>query len=190
MRGRVRLERQTVLLGILAVLLVVAALQFLRGGGGVGGGGGADAVDFVVQEVPVLDMAVLTPVPEGSGDTGRNPFVYGPRPTPTPDTRPRPTLPPRPTRRPPRPTPTPRLITTADGRTLPPPPPFRKKYIGYFGPEDRPVAVFREGKEVEVQVQGGVLDDVFIVREVGFNAVEIGFVGYPEEVTTRVDIEK
>ncbi len=189
MKGKVKLSRQTVLLGVLGVLLVVAALRFLPGSSGSGAGGGGAAVDFLVQEVPALDMAVLTPVPEGTPGGGRNPFVYGPKPTPTPDTRPRPTLPPRPTR-PPRPTPTPRMVRTADGRVLPPPPPFRKKYIGYFGPEERPVAVFREGKEVEVQVRGGVLDDVFIVRDVGFNAVEIGFVGYPEEVTTRVEIEK
>lgn len=35
---------------------------------------------------------------------------------------------------------------------------------------------------------GHVFDNRFILREVGFESVVIGFVGYPEEVTTRVPL--
>ena len=180
-------KRLMILLGVLAAALIVLAVRYIPHGGSTGSAISEKELQFTAHPVPVLSMAVLTPAPSPSSGIGRNPFAYGPKPTPTP-APPRPTQPPRPTR-PPRPTPTPRLIHTGDGRTLPPPPPFRDTFIGYFGPPDRMVAVFRNGKKVKVQVEGGVLDDKFIIRHVGFQSVEIGYVGYPKEVTTRVPLE-
>jgi len=181
-------KRLTVLLSLLGVALLVLVYRALPHGGAAGSSASGKALEFTLQRVPVLSMEVLTPEPTPTGGIGRNPFAFGPKPTPTP-APPRPTLPPRPTR-PPQPTPTPRLIHTADGKTLPPPPPFRGTFIGYFGPPERMVAVFRDGKKLKVQVEGGVLDEKFIIRHVDFQSVEIGFVGYPEEVTTRVPLEK
>jgi len=181
-------KRLMLLLGILGAGLIVLAVRYFPHGTAGGSSTSEGAIQFALEKVPVLNMEVLTPVPKPTGGIGRNPFAYGPKPTPTP-APPRPTSPPVPTR-PPRPTPTPRLIHTADGRALPPPPKFRDKFIGYLGPPDRMVAVFRNGEKVRVQMEGGVLDGKFIIREVGFQSVEIGFVGYPEEVTTRVPLEK
>jgi len=181
-------KRLMVLIGILGVVLVFFVIRSMSRGGPANSSTSEGDVQFTARRVPVLDMAVLTPLPRPTGGIGRNPFAFGPKPTPTP-APPRPTRPPLPTR-PPRPTPTPRLIHTADGLALPPPPPFRDTFIGYFGPANHLVAVFRNGKRIRVQAEGGVIDDTFIVRHVGYQSVEIGYVGYPEEVTTRVPLEK
>lgn len=182
-------NRLFLLLGVLGILVIVLVVQRYRSQQQSRGAGKLAEVDFAPQTVPALDLAKLTPAPMNADAGERNPFVFGRRPTPTPNLTPRPTLPPRPTRRP-HPTPTPYVIHTGDGRTLPPPPPFTGKYIGYFGPPSLPVAVFREGKEVRIAPDGGVLDNVFIIRKVGYESVKIGYVGYPEEVTTRVPLEK
>jgi hypothetical protein len=71
---------------------------------------------------------------------------------------------------------------------LPPPPPFDRSYLGHFGPGRSPVAVFRNGEKLEVAIEGEVLDEVFILREIGLESVLIGFVGYPEKETTRVPL--
>ncbi len=181
-------KRLTVLLALLGVALAVMVVRYLPRGSAGASSALEGELEFTLQRVPVLAMDVLTPVPEPTAGVGRNPFAFGPKPTPTP-APPRPTRPPLPTR-PPRPTPTPRMIRTGDGRSLPPPPPFRDAFIGYLGPPGHMVAVFRDGKTIKVQEEGGVLDDTFIIRHVGFQSVEIGYVGYPEEVTTRVPLEK
>lgn len=180
-----------VLLAVLLVVLVIAVVWQLNQSRALGGGGkGSKGVAYTPHDVPVLALASLTPVARRHDGTSNNPFVFRAPPTPTPNLTPRPTLPPRPTRVIRRlPTPTPRMIKGPHGM-LPPPPHFNRTYIGYFGPKESPVAVFRRGKEVEVALAGGVIDDTFIVREVGYDDVEIGYVGYPEEVTTRVPLEK
>ncbi len=181
--------RVTWMLAVLAVLVLVLVVQRQRARTGGGGPGEMAEVSFRHRPVPKLDLAALTPVPVGKVKGGRNPFIFGRRPTPTPNLTPRPTLPPRPTR-PPRPTPTPWVVHTADGKTLPPPPRFPDTYIGFFGPAEKLVAVFRRGKDVEVAPIGGTIGEKFIVRKIGFDSVTIGYVGYPEEVTTRVPLEK
>jgi hypothetical protein len=141
-----------------------------------------------------LELAELDQDPEGSADSERNPFAFGPPPTPTPNLTPKPTRPPRPTMAPRR-TPTPRVALGADGRPKPPPPPFDRDYIGYFGPLELQVAAFRKkgmgpdvGRQVEVALVGDVLDEIFIVREIGLESVVIGFVGYDPSEDTRVSL--
>jgi len=181
--------RRNVLVAVLVVLLVVLVLQLRKGQGLGGGGKRTEEVAYRQHKVPALELAALTPVAPSAGAGAANPFIYRTAPTPTPNRTPRPTLPPRPTIRP-RVRPTPRMIQGPGGRMLPPPPRFDRKFIGYFGPEGMTVAVFKKGKKVEVAAAGGVLDDQFIIRHIGFQSVEIGYVGYPEEVTKRVPLEK
>ena len=50
------------------------------------------------------------------------------------------------------------------------------------------MAVFRKGKTLNVAVAGDVLEDTYVLQSVGLESVTIGFVGYPEEVTTRVPL--
>ncbi len=66
------------------------------------------------------------------------------------------------------------------------------EYIGHFGPKQRRVAVFRKdgvgGSEIAVALEGGVVEDVFIVRELGLESVVIGYVGFPETEKKRVPL--
>jgi hypothetical protein len=183
--------RLAVLLTILAVLAAVVIVTTLRRGRLSVGSAGGGQIDYEPHNLPQLEVALLE---EGGGAVGggnRNPFTFGAPPTPTP----RPPTPTRPAvQRTPRPTPTPRLARGADGEILPPPPPFDREYLGYFGPLRLQVAAFRKpGKEpdtseVEVATAGDVLDEIFIIREIGLESVVIGFVGYDRSEDTRVPL--
>lgn len=82
-------------------------------------------------------------------------------------------------------------------RPIPPPPPpppppqppaFTLKYIGTFGPTGNPIATFSgNGEIVNVRV-GETIDGKFILRNIGIESVEIGYVGFPADVKTRVPI--
>ena len=76
----------------------------------------------------------------------------------------------------------------------PPPPPapvppqFTMKYIGTFGPQNNPIATFNgNGEIVNIRV-GETIDGKFILRSIGIESVEIGFVGFPPDARTRVPI--
>lgn len=179
--------RTLLLVGVLAVLAAWLLTHWAGSGSGAGSGTKGDVLAYQGRNIPVLETARMTPPPEPAGGIGRNPFGFGVPPTPTPA----PTLPPpspRPTL-PPRPTPTPRWVEGPNGGRLPPPPPFNRQFIGAFGPERLTVAVFRRNDQVDVAIPGMVLDNTFIVRQVGYESVTIGFVGYPESEDVRVPLE-
>jgi len=69
---------------------------------------------------------------------------------------------------------------------IPKPPPFTMKYLGSFGPADRRLAVFDDGKTVYNVREGGVIDGKFIVKHIGLESVDIGFVGFPDVSPQRV----
>ena len=74
----------------------------------------------------------------------------------------------------------------------PPPPPvppqFTMKYIGTFGPANNPIATFNgNGEIVNVRV-GETIDGKFVLRSIGIESVEIGYVGFPADVKTRVPL--
>ena len=76
----------------------------------------------------------------------------------------------------------------------PPPPPkpvppaFNYRYIGTFGRPDAPIATFtRDGEIVNARI-GDVIDGKFILRSIGLESVEIGFVGFPADERRRVPI--
>jgi hypothetical protein len=180
--------RQIVLLVILAVVLVIAVVKNI-GRGGIGGPQfSSTELSFTPRPLPKLE-GDLPGVGESGGDSfTRNPFTFGAPPTPTRNLTPPPTRVPPPPQTP-RPIPTPRTAKGLGGEVLPPPPPFNRTYIGFFGPKRLKVAAFRDKDgRVEVAVVGDVLDDVFIIREIGLESVMIGFVGYSEEEDTRVPL--
>jgi len=82
-------------------------------------------------------------------------------------------------------------------RPIPPPPPppppptppaFTYKYIGTFGPANNPIATFSgNGEIINVRV-GQTFDGKFILRSIGIESVEIGYVGFPADAKTRVPI--
>ena len=140
-------------------------------------------------DVPALSFGVSTTRTLPTPSSGRNLFTFGAPPTPTPDPRPTPTpaptLPPRP-----RPTPTPAGITLPDGNRLPPPPRFSLTYLGWLGPDRLQVAVFRDGDDVLAVPVGEKVKGSFLIRQVGPADVTIGFVGYPDSITTKVPISR
>lgn len=76
----------------------------------------------------------------------------------------------------------------------PPPPPkpvppaFSYKYIGTFGSSTNPIATFnRSGEIVNVRV-GNIIDGKFILRSIGIESVEIGFVGFPPDERQRIPL--
>lgn len=181
-------KRLAVLLSILGIVAIWAAIQAIGKGGIVTSGEKAEDLQWVSHDLPELGEVGLDESSGRSDEQVRNPFVFGPRPTPTPNLTPRPTPPPRPTRQPPPPRPTP--TPTPEGWRRPPD--FEMEYIGMLGPESKRVAVFRRqseyGTDIEVAPIDGVLEEQFIVREIGFESVVIGFVGFPDKERTRVPL--
>ena len=74
----------------------------------------------------------------------------------------------------------------------PPPPPvppaFSYKYIGTFGSAANPIATFNgNGQIINVRV-GGVIDGKFVLRSIGIESVEIGFIGFPPDQKQRIPL--
>ena len=134
------------------------------------------------DEVPVLSPEDLNP---GGGrtdaGTGRDLFDFR---VPTPTPMPAPTPPPPP---PPGPG-DPRFV----GPLPPPPPPptpappaVSFRFIGTFGPKERPIAVLVNGDQIVNARAGDVVFGEFILRKIGYESIVVGFVGFaPSETRT------
>jgi len=180
--------KKIAILAILVVVLVAVVVYRLRPAlvqsVAVGGGKVAQVGSY---NVPVLGWERAKPREVPTPRVGRSLFTFGAPPTPTPDRRP--TKPP-PSPPPPPPTPT-RPGIYVDGKwILPPPPPFTMSYLGWLGPDRLPVAVFRDGDDVLAVPVGETVKQKFVVREVGPAAVTVGFVGYPNDVTSKVSLAR
>src|SRR5262249_36853807 len=99
---------------------------------------------------------------------------------------------------PPRPAP-PRYISSGDPafigpRPLPPPPPPPQPPVpnfqvaGIFGSPESPVAALVEGDHLELVRHGDTFRGKFMIRQIGYESVDVGFVGFPREKMTRVAI--
>ena len=196
MADRKLTPEQLRLLVLAAVLVIVGGFAISRmiGPGGLAEGGGRKtSAEYEPRDLPQLAEVSTWENSEVDAITSRNPFTFGAPPTPTRNLTPPPTRPVPPTRVP-RNTPTPQIFIGKDGKELGPPPPFERKYLGYFGPSHLKVAAFRRpGEEpetivVDVGVEGEILEDVFIIREIGHESVLIGFVGYDSSEDTRVPL--
>ena len=205
-------RRQAILLGALAVVLLLAVVRWRPGGdtpaakataprppvkaagaarpGGDAAGdeGGAafrsrrSAVKEVnPDDVPPLQVSDFAP-PSGPGaDGGRDLFeLRDPTKPPLPTATPAPPAPgdvrfvgPMPL---PPPTPTPR------------PPEVSFKFIGTFGPKEHPIAVVQQGDQVLNVRAGDKLFGKFILKKVGYESIDVGFVGFPESETRRLGI--
>jgi len=74
---------------------------------------------------------------------------------------------------------TPVIIPPPPPPPAPVPPAFDYKYAGTFGTPKNPIATFtRNGEIVNARV-GDTIDNKFILRSIGIESVEIGFVGFP-----------
>jgi hypothetical protein len=200
-------RRQAILFAALAVVLVLAVVRWGPGksaatspaasasarpkpGGDPTGDEPAAARGrrAVVKEINADDVPKLEAKdfeagkPRGSAaDTGRDLFGLS-----------------EPTRRP-QPTPTPAPPAPGDVRfvgPLPPPPPtptpkppdIAFKFLGTFGPKDHPIAVVQQGDLVMNVRTGDTLFGKFILKKVGYESIDVGFVGFPESETRRLGI--
>lgn len=185
--------RLAVLLALLLLVCVVALMRLWGSDSLTTSSASLDEATYKPRKLPGVASWGPDREPEaGAEGDHRNPFTFGPPPTPTPDLTPKPTPTPRPTAPPVTPPPTP---TCCPPTPKPRPPAFDREYLGHFGPARLKVAAFRKKpagpdspKEVEVAVQGEVLDNRFIVREIGFESVLIGFVGFDPSEDTRVPL--
>ncbi|HEX4439044.1 MAG TPA: hypothetical protein VH854_03175 [Thermoanaerobaculia bacterium] len=141
----------------------------------------ASTKEISPDEVPELSMKDLAPSKGGAADTGRNLFGLT-----------------EPTKVPP-PTPTPRPPMAGDFAfigPLPPPPPTPTphppevtfKFIGSFGPRENPIAVIQQGETVLNARAGDTLFGKFVLKKVGYESVDVGFVDFPHAEPKRLGI--
>lgn len=75
---------------------------------------------------------------------------------------------------------------TTTGPEEPRPPQVDLAYLGSFGPDDAPIVVFADQKSIITARRGDVVDGKFVVRNIGYESVDLGFVGFPEDVIQRL----
>lgn len=205
--------RTKLLLAILGIMVLFAAWQWVGPALGIGGGdqaGGGDEYAGLTTSVgrlpgagrtaarPQAEEVVDLRIAELGGTArdykpGRDPwrFVVPPPPPPPP-------LPPPPSQedlarqreaqdrlaqqR------AAELAAAAAEAAKPKPPPFTFQYLGKFGPEERPIAVFTDGKNILNVQEGEVIQGKFIVGQIGFESVEIEFVDFPNWPPQRLPV--
>jgi hypothetical protein len=83
------------------------------------------------------------------------------------------------------------------GPIIPPPPPpppkpvpptFPYKYIGTFGPPSNPIATFSGNGELINARVGDVISGKFILRNIGIESIELGFIGFPPDERQRIPL--
>ncbi len=69
---------------------------------------------------------------------------------------------------------------------IPPPPAFQYQLIGRFGRGDNLIVAFSgKGQVITAQV-GDTIEDTFVIRRIGVDSVEIGYVNRPETVRLQL----
>lgn len=138
----------------------------------VAGGGDAGAE----PEVVALRLGDLEQKP-GEFQPGRDPFRFQPKPRPQapppPQPKPRPVAPVR------RPAP-----ASQPAKPRPPEPTF--VFLGSFGREEKRVAVFSDDAEIFNVIEGDVFKEAFIVRKIGYESADVGWVDFPDEPARRL----
>ena len=130
-------------------------------------------------DIPLLNMALLDRDPS-SFEVDRDPFLYGrvPRPEPAPT--------PPPAKKPPREVVKKPTETKPIGPTAPP---FVHTYLGSFGSAGLRIAVFEDNEGTIINAfEGEVLESKFKVLKIGYESVDIEFVGFPDTPAERIQI--
>ena len=118
----------------------------------------------------------------GSYKSERNLFAYK-EPPPPPPPKPQPRMIVEPPLPPPPPVP-----VAPPAPVVPQPPQFPYHYIGTFGTANNPIATFSNSGEIVNVHVGETIDGKFVLRSIGIESVEIGYVGFPADVKTRIPI--
>ena len=152
----------------------------------IGGGSNRGAANRgPVDSVVMLDLEALDGERVERALT-RNPWQYArERPVAPP---PRPTPKPQPVERRPAVQPTP-TVTAPIEPPRPKPPAIDFKFLGTFGPSNRRIAVFEDGEKILYNAsEGDLIKEKFSVAKIGFESVDIAFVGFPDEPTKRLEV--
>ncbi len=180
---------------LLAILGFAGVLAVLSRGGGDGGpsvkaaparpaaarrqgkgSAAAQPVDEIVELMPIEPENVPSKY-----EPGRDPFrFYQPPPPPPP-----------PPKQAPKPAPKPVVPTVQAAPAAPPkpqPPPLTLKYLGSFGPADRPIAVFTGDDDIYNAREGDVIDGKFQVVHIGYESADMAFVGFPDAPAKRLPV--
>ena len=72
----------------------------------------------------------------------------------------------------------------------PKPPEFTMEYLGNFGPPNKKIAVFSDGKKIYNTVEGEVIENKFIVAHIGYESVDIRFVNFPDTPAKRLGVRR
>ncbi len=181
------------LLGLLGIVAAVAAWRYLPSFSGGPGFTRTATAELRSTRIDVVELAphTLDQPPAPSRPT-RDPWSFGTRAEPeTPGAEPEPPEPPEP----PRPvipeTPAPTVVreTPAPEPVGPRPPPVDVFYIGSFGRNDNPIAVFVDSdRSIFNALEGDLVKDKFEVRNIGYESVDLLFVDFPDERPVRLAI--
>lgn len=194
--------RERRLLGMLGLLAAVWALRTLWSLASPGdpGPAGADALatspgptgrarrgSEIPDDVVVVRTDLLDPADRGELEIGRDPFRFQPVVPPPPP--------------PPTAEEIERRQREAEERAArererlaelakPRPPEVTLRYLGSFGPRSRRIAVFADaaGQNVINARAGDTLEGKFIVESIGFESVDLKFVGFPDVPARRLGI--
>jgi hypothetical protein len=60
--------------------------------------------------------------------------------------------------------------------------------LGIFGPEDRRIAVLQDGETLINALRGDVVKEKFIIHRIGYETVDLRFVGFPDVPPARIEI--
>jgi len=179
-------NRQLLVLGALIAAFVVLLGTRLLGGGGAGSGprrptaAGAPVGSAGPVEIAELRLDALDHKP-ASYKPGRDPFRFAPRRQPKAVAKPEPAAP-RPAAKPRPAAPRPRRPPA------PKPPAIEFVYLGSFGVPGREIAVFSDGKEILNAFAGDVLQQEFVVRSIGYESADVGFVNFPDVPAERLAV--
>ena len=156
------------------------------------GGFAVVSASDAAQSVEPLRLAALSRTPPGF-TTGRDPWRFVEPPPPPP---PKPRVPTAAELKAMREAEEARLRQLAEQARLkaiddatPKPPPFTWSYLGNFGPSSQRIAVFTDGKRVWNARQGETLENKFIVAQIGYESVDIRFVGFPDVPAARLAVK-
>jgi len=172
-------RRVQILLAVLGLFLAYYGWSWLRqeaGPAGPGAGPGGSRAARETREVLALRFEDLEGEP-AVYSPGRDLFGYGGRPAvveePIEDTQPEITEVAAP---PPREAPKP----------LPPQVDFF--YLGSFGPSGRKIGVFSDEQAVYNARVGDVIKEQFVLVNIGYESVDIGFVNFPDAAARRLAV--
>ncbi len=189
-------QKQVGLLGILGALLLLLVLRASPAGSpataAAGPGGEPDAAPrtgfgrkedtrITPDQLPDINPSALRGPSSGIGEPKRDIFKFREPPPPPPPPK-------RPNYAPPG--------SWAFIGPLPPPPPpppptppaVPFQFTGTLGPAKTPVAVLLEGDRLVLVRQGETVEGKFIIRKIGYESIDVGFVGFPEENRQRIPV--